>query len=1235
MVNQKKVYRQGIAVFLVLAMLLCQCLILPQKAAAAGTDLYVGYSGKSNNYNTMREAVAQAKSINPSSESERVTIHIAPGTYREQILLETPYVTFVNDEPSKGDVILTWYYGIGYKYYSVGSDGRYNASNAASKSAKAEPTQRWGATVQVQPNANYFRAENIVFENSFNRYVTNEELADGVEPSGSQSITFDRTASGADVQSKAATERGAAMSVEGSYAEFFGCEFYGSQDTLYTGGSAGYFKNCKIEGNTDYIFGKGDYVFEDCELSFKGYSASAAGGYITAAREQTKGYLFYNCDITAADDLVVSPGYLGRPWRDTAAVMFYNTTVEYAGLIKDEGWTSMSGVDPTAATFKEYNTTLTDGTAVDLSSRKGSVISASDAASVSVAGWFSGWTPAYLNKSASSGSTGSTASDAITLCGGWFETAYAEWDSSKIGSNVSVSYKESTASSYTNADAELIRGTRVDIPGLKGGVSYDVKITGSSGSAEFTVTPMTYDRSGYAHWNRSEGVGAYNNDGTLKDGVTVIYVTNENKDTITYNGKTGLYNIFYSAKPSNVCFRLIGDIEVPAGVQAHDGTSNDGSNMLYLQYGENVTIEGIGYDANPIRWGFEMKRSSSMEVRNLYFYQYPDDAVAMNGNSENMTKNVWIHNNSFGMGLNEYAGNGTVDDDKAEGDGTTDMKWAEYITISYNYYNKCHKTSLVGGGTGHLQDWITYHHNWFDGTESRNPRARNAHIHVYNNYFLNNSQYGIGASYNSKIFSEANYFEGVYLPLDTEAMGNDKYSGTIKSYNDKLVNCTGNSVYTAVNNRMDSANISNLVSGGDAYDNFDIDASKIYLNQYTAQSPDDAKTETMEYSGRMQNKVYGSGTVTPGPGTDPDVPNTSDYILDAGKVTVGTFSSDVAVNSVYTIKANAADAVSVTANTYDTADGKHTITGRIFLGGKGNPDNRSIQMKVPAAGTVTVYMMSSSTTAARTVNLLDASGNVIDSVENVGGTDLNAYTLDIPMGGTYYIASNGSGLYVFYAQYVPGTAAGASIDTTKTYMIQNAASGLYMEVENGTAANGTAVQQWGADSAASHNTWTFESVGNGYYMLKSGLGDFYLDVDYGKTEDGTKIGIYANTSANAQYFKLVQNADGSYKILTAVTSDMSALDLTDGATSSGTKVVEMALSDSATQNWWIFDASELTSAIKGDLTDDGIVDAFDLAMMKKDLLKNAAVTKANDMNEDGVLSVVDVAALTKFILNKN
>ena len=179
--------------------------------------------------------------------------------------------------------------------------------------------------------------------------------------------------------------------------------------------------------------------------------------------------------------------------------------------------------------------------------------------------------------------------EGIELCGGWFEEAFVQWDSNVVGSDVTVSYAETGSSDFVTADQELIRGSRVDIPGLKGNTDYTIKVEGSKGSVSCSVRTMAFDRTGYAHDNFS-GVGAYNDDGTLKPDVTVIYVTNENKDTITYNGKVGLYNIFFSAKPKNVCFRFIGHLDVPAGTVANDGSHNDGSNMLYLQNSSNVTV---------------------------------------------------------------------------------------------------------------------------------------------------------------------------------------------------------------------------------------------------------------------------------------------------------------------------------------------------------------------------------------------------------------------------------------------------------------------------------------------------------------------------------------------------------------------------------------------------------------------------------------------------------------------
>ena len=1046
MIRNRKAQLSMISVFAVICMLLAQLLVFPQQtASAAGTDLYVGYSSKANNFSTVQDAVNKAASIAPSSENDRVTIHIAPGTYRQQVIVQTPYITFVNDEPSKGDVVLTWYYGIGYTYYSCNDKGYYDSSAASAKSAKKPASYRWGATVQLWPKATYFKAKNIVFENSFNRYMTTEEVADGVallNDSATSSISQVRNSS-TDVQSKAATERAAALSADAAYAEFLGCKFLSSQDTLYTGGSPLYFKNCHIEGQTDYIFGDSSAVFDTCDLVWKGYSSGASGGYITAARDESNddtGYLFSNCTVKKSPSLTVKSGYLGRPWRDTAKVMFVNTTLESADCIDAAGWYSMSGVQPeNVAGFKEYGTKLANGTAVSLSSRKGHTLSASDAEGIKLTDYMKNWTPTYLAESASTGSSssGSTgaADGAITLCGGWYEEAFAEWDSSKIGSNVKVSYAQSGSSSFTEVDSELIRSNRVDIPGLKGNTFYTLKLEGSSGSATCEITTMKFDRSGYAHYNYTSGVGAYKDDGTLKSGVTVIYVTNSNKDTISYGGKTGLYNIFYSAKPSNVCFRFIGTIDVPSGAKANDGKQNDGSSMLYLQYGENVTIEGIGYNADLNKWGFEMKRCTSCEVRNLWLGQYPDDGISMTGDSSNKSTHMWVHNNTIEKGYNAYAGNGTVDDDKADGDGSTDIKWSEYITVSYNYYINCHKTSLVGGGPTQFQDYITYHHNWFCNTESRNPRARNAHIHSYNNYFTTNKQYGLGASYNSKIFSEANYFEGTYKPLAAEAMGSDAYSGTIKSYNDKFDGCTMGSAlaYAIVTSRNTSASIANQKSGGDAYDNFDLN-----MYSYTPQTADQAKTECKEYSGRMdQKKTYNGGS--------------------------------------------------------------------------------------------------------------SSSGNTA-------------------------------------AEFTDGA----------LFMFKNVNSGLYMEVTDGNAANSSNIQQWenngsGTNGAGEWNTWKLMSAGDGYYYIYSALAggsSFVLDVAGKKADDGTNIDLYQPNNGDNQQFKFVQNSDGSYKILTKISGDKSAVEIENGSMDYGANVQQWTVNGFNCQDWQLI---PVTLPISGIIAKDLVV----------------------------------------------
>ncbi|MBR1443910.1 MAG: hypothetical protein IJ583_10315 [Firmicutes bacterium] len=366
-------------------------------------DLYVGDPSKEANYLTVAEAVDAANRMNAAatSEDERITIHIAPGVYREQVAVTAPYITIQNDS-SDQDVKLTWYYGIGYEYYSVDESGFYNFERAFDKFEKNNAAT-WGVGFMVKESAKEFKADGIIFEASFNKYITDEEIEDGVElnPPADSKITFARQY-GKDVTSKAATERATAFASYADNYELRDCQFLGSQDTLFTGSKDynGYFKNCYIEGNTDFIFGDGNIAFDNCEINIFGYSDSVNNVFLTAAKDTAKdGYLFRGCSVTSNDDMVQGQYYFGRPWGAKAKVTFFNTSVQNAENLYPAGWTSMSGAEPQNANFKEYNTTYL-GEKVDTANRvAGTVMSDEDAENVDIEKYFGeNWTPTYYVK---------------------------------------------------------------------------------------------------------------------------------------------------------------------------------------------------------------------------------------------------------------------------------------------------------------------------------------------------------------------------------------------------------------------------------------------------------------------------------------------------------------------------------------------------------------------------------------------------------------------------------------------------------------------------------------------------------------------------------------------------------------------------------------------------------------------------------------------------------------------
>jgi pectin methylesterase-like acyl-CoA thioesterase len=234
------------------------------------------------------------RALDMAPKSGGAVISVAPGVYREVLTIDKPNITLLGASSDAGKIVVV------------------NDRNAGENGGTFH-----SATVNV--TADDFSAENITFENDFNR--THPQLF-----SGSQAL---------------------ALLITGDRAIFHNVRLLGNQDTLFLGsrgcGTDGtncistrqYFSDCTIAGNVDFIFGDSKAVFENCEL----HSTPHAGGFITAQSKhypgEDSGFVFNRCKLTA-DAGVTAPVFLGRPWRPYATVIFLRTFM--SDKIDPAGW---------------------------------------------------------------------------------------------------------------------------------------------------------------------------------------------------------------------------------------------------------------------------------------------------------------------------------------------------------------------------------------------------------------------------------------------------------------------------------------------------------------------------------------------------------------------------------------------------------------------------------------------------------------------------------------------------------------------------------------------------------------------------------------------------------------------------------------------------------------------------------------------------------------------------------
>ena len=466
----------------------------------------------------------------------------------------------------------------------------------------------------------------------------------------------------------------------------------------------------------------------------------------------------------------------------------------------------------------------------------------------------------------------------ITEAKGWQESAYLKWAPFEGASSYNVYVDDK------KIDAQLVRQYksyyRADVLGLKEG-TYSVKvvpvnaegteIAGANTASNLVV--KSYNREGFAHFKYA-GVGAYNNDGTLKAGAKVLYITAKTAKTVSTTVNTGkpetitglqsIIDAYSKGKDTTpIAFRIIGKVNLSD--LDHISSSAEGLQIKGAMM--NMTFEGVGDDATVYGFGFLLREAESVEFRNFAIMRCLDDAMSLDTDNSH----VWIHNMDLFYGKKGGAA------DQAKGDGTVDIKGdSKYVTVAYNRFWDNGKASMCGMKSETGENWITYHHNWFDHSDSRMARVRTMSVHMYNNYYQHNDVYGIGATSGSSIFMESNYFDAVKRPImsslqGTDAMGDGTFSGEkgglIKAYGNVFANKPANFSYIPYaenNTSFDAYEVSDpseqvptsvkTLVGGTSYDNFDTNSSLMYA--YAADKAEDVPS--------IVEGFYGAGRLNHG-----------------------------------------------------------------------------------------------------------------------------------------------------------------------------------------------------------------------------------------------------------------------------------------------------------------------------------------------------------------------------------
>lgn len=256
-------------------------------------------------------SIAEAVEVCRAFMDYHKVIFVKKGVYKEKLVIPSWLTHIEICGEDRDNTIITWDDHANIKIAKVG---------VVPTADYPDPRQTMGTfrTYTVKVDGNYITLKNITIENA--------------APRKGQAV---------------------ALHTEGDHLVVINCRILGNQDTIYTGmaGTRLYFRDCYIEGTTDFIFGPSTAWFENCTIKSK------INSFVTAAstpKDVKYGYIFNRCKLIAAPE--AQKCYLGRPWRPYAYTLFMNC--ELGGHIVPQGWQNWGNkANEQTARYLEYNNT--------------------------------------------------------------------------------------------------------------------------------------------------------------------------------------------------------------------------------------------------------------------------------------------------------------------------------------------------------------------------------------------------------------------------------------------------------------------------------------------------------------------------------------------------------------------------------------------------------------------------------------------------------------------------------------------------------------------------------------------------------------------------------------------------------------------------------------------------------------------------------------------------------------